>query len=76
MKLQNPHKKTKYPKKGEFGQECNRTVCNCKNANYYNHSTRMYYCSGCAYLINTQNLGFALREGFELCQKTDKPIEL
>lgn len=77
MRLQNPNSQKKTsPNKGEFGDECNRTACNCKNAKYYNHSTEKYYCSGCAYLINRDNLEFTLRLGHELCQYTEKPIEL
>ena len=38
--------------KGEYNQECNRTVCKNTNANYYNLSTRAYYCKSCANKIN------------------------
>jgi len=34
--------------KGDKREECNRTVCKSKNANYYNHSTQKYYCLLCA----------------------------
>ncbi len=41
--------------KGDKGDKCNRTVCNNRPAKYYNHSTRKYYCTACAFLINDYN---------------------
>ena len=43
------------PAKGEFLGQCNRTVCSTQNAQFYNHSTRAYYCGACAKLINQAN---------------------
>lgn len=68
MKLQNPNKKTRDPKKGEFGQECNRTVCDSQYAKWYNNSTRKYYCAACASLINRVNPEFREEHGYPLCQ--------
>lgn len=60
-------------KKGELRGECNRTACNSQNAMFYNHSTRMYYCSSCAYEINRWAPDFKREKGHELCVmvKTD-----
>ena len=38
--------------KGDKNEECNRTVCKNKNANWFNLSTRAYYCESCANEIN------------------------
>ena len=38
--------------KGDKGGECNRTVCENKNAQFYNKSTLKYYCPICARKIN------------------------
>ena len=55
-------------KKGEYMGECNRTACNTKDAQYYNHSTRSFYCPECANLINNANAADAHRMfGHELC---------
>ncbi len=55
--------------KGDFGGECNRTVCKHLNANWYNSSTRKYYCIECALLINREN-------NQELCVKeNNEPTE-
>jgi len=55
-------------KKGEYYQECNRTVCTNRPAIYYNHSTQMFYCVACAMLINQVNKSDALRLfGHDLC---------
>jgi hypothetical protein len=54
--------------KGEFEGECNRTSCDNKHAVYYNHSTRAYYCSHCAHIINSQNRTEAMDlYGHNLC---------
>jgi hypothetical protein len=37
--------------KGAEGGECNRGVCTTKNARWYNHSTRKWYCRDCAQRI-------------------------
>ncbi|UCV26761.1 hypothetical protein [Ferribacterium limneticum] len=39
--------------KGEFGGSCNRSACLAPGANWYNHSTRKYYCRACAEWLNT-----------------------
>ena len=41
--------------KGNYKCECNRTVCKNNDAEYYNHSTRKYYCEECADIINIAN---------------------
>jgi hypothetical protein len=38
--------------KGSFGGPCNRTACQRPGASWFNHSTRAYYCTECAGLIN------------------------
>jgi hypothetical protein len=39
-------------KKGEKGGECNITNCFNTRANYFNKSTKAYYCRQCATSIN------------------------
>jgi hypothetical protein len=41
--------------KGEYQGNCNRTACQKPGAVWYNHSTRAYYCTACAHLINLHN---------------------
>lgn len=54
--------------KGDKGGECNRTHCKNPDADFYNHSTRMYYCAECAVLLNDANRADAMRiYGHELC---------
>lgn len=54
--------------KGVKGGNCNRTACQKPVANWYNHSTRMYYCKSCAMKINRLNHSDAMRlYGHELC---------
>lgn len=38
--------------KGEFLGSCNRSACLRPGANWYNHSTRKYYCRNCAHELN------------------------
>lgn len=57
--------------KGDFKEECNRTACNNKHADYYNHSTKKYYCGECARKINVGNFNDSMRLfGHVLCTKT------
>lgn len=55
--------------KGEHGSTCNRSACQTElPAYFYNHSTRKYYCSTCADLINEANKDDAMRIfGHDLC---------
>jgi late competence protein required for DNA uptake (superfamily II DNA/RNA helicase) len=54
--------------KGEYQGGCNRSACDNHNAEYYNHSTRMYYCRSCVKLINGVNRNDAMRLfGHDLC---------
>ncbi len=54
--------------KGEYLQICNRTVCNNPLANFFNHSTKKYYCIECAMKINDANRHDAIRMfGHDLC---------
>jgi hypothetical protein len=39
--------------KGEMNGSCNRTACQKPGADWFNHSTRKYYCANCAYDLNT-----------------------
>ena len=65
-------------KKGEKGGLCNRTACDNPDASWYNHSTKKYYCSSCAGLINYYNRADAYELfGHELCTKClDKTPDL
>jgi hypothetical protein len=55
-------------RKGEFRGDCNRTSCINKDAVYYNHSTRLYYCVYCAVMLNQVNYSDAMRLfGHDLC---------
>jgi hypothetical protein len=58
--------------KGDFKEECNRTACNNKNAVFFNHSTRKYYCFPCAALINRMNPEADEIYGHALCLYHDK----
>ncbi len=61
--------------KGEFGGECNRTVCKNIHAVWYNRSTQRYYCEPCATLLNEVNKEDADRlfDG-QLCIIKDNPF--
>lgn len=41
------------PDKGLFGGSCNRRACQRPGADWFNHSTRRYYCRSCAHTLNT-----------------------
>ena len=61
-------KECKHPEKGDRGAECNRTVCENKKANWFNHSTRAWYCQKCAAKLNHANHEDAQRlYGHALC---------
>lgn len=54
--------------KGEKNGFCNRSSCLKPGANYYNHSTRKYYCEECATVINNVNRKEAMELfGHDLC---------
>lgn len=56
--------------KGEFLGSCNRSACLKAGADWFNHSTRRYYCEACAHWLNTDdfNRRDALRLwGHDLC---------
>lgn len=58
----------KHPEKGDRGAECNRTVCKNEKANWFNHSTRAWYCRNCAAKLNHANHDEAQRlYGHALC---------
>lgn len=62
--------------KGEYMQECNITSCQKPNsATWYNHSTRKYYCRGCAMRLNNDehNKNAVKRWGWnhDLCTQHD-----
>ncbi len=42
----------RHPAKGDRGGSCNRTVCENENAQWFNHSTRAWYCETCARTLN------------------------
>jgi hypothetical protein len=43
------------PDKGLKNGSCNVTACQRAGANWYNHSTRAYYCRPCALELNRAN---------------------
>ena len=47
--------------KGMQGGECNRTACHNPDAQWFNRSTRAYYCGECAMKLNHANPVDALR---------------
>ena len=47
-----PHTGPNKPDKGLKNGSCNRTACQKPGANYFNKSTRCYYCAECAERIN------------------------
>lgn len=52
------------PDKGKMNGSCNRTDCQRPGANWFNTSTRAYYCEPCAVDIT----GFTKRvDGFHIC---------
>lgn len=53
--------------KGEFNGECNRTACNNNPANFFNHSTKKYYCGSCALKINEYHADAMRLYGHDLC---------
>lgn len=53
--------------KGEYDGDCNRTACDKKQAKWYNHSTRAYYCGKCAMQINAYAPEYKAEVGHELC---------
>lgn len=56
--------------KGLFNGSCNRSACTNINASWFNHSTRMYYCTSCARMLNEANYSDAQRTfGHDLCTK-------
>ncbi len=64
------------PGKGLFDGSCNRTDCQIPIAggNWFNTSTRAYYCGGCAAMINRESSRF---DGVVICvsveTEDDKP---
>lgn len=45
--------------KGNYGEECNLTSCQKPNsAFWFNHSTRLYYCKGCAMRLNADPFNY------------------
>lgn len=62
--------------KGDYNAECNRTACSSRRAVWYNHSTRRYYCTACARIINEANERDAQRlYGHSLCTKGEHQTE-
>jgi len=59
--------------KGTINSECNRTACKVSPAQYYNYSTKKYYCGTCASMINNFNrIDSEKLYGHDLCIKTEK----
>lgn len=60
--------------KGQFDGRCNRSACMdpIVGANWWNTSTRAYYCKGCAQDINA----FSFRaEGIRICVEVTSPFD-
>lgn len=58
--------------KGTLNGNCNRGVCDNYPANFFNTSTRSFYCKRCAFDINS----FAKRcDGFYICFKVESNEE-
>lgn len=56
--------------KGDYLAECYRTVCTSRPADFFNHSTKKYYCGSCAHLINEANYSDAMKKyGHDLCTR-------
>lgn len=62
--------------KGTKNGNCNRTACQQPPADYYNHSTRMWYCAECAAAINRLNPESHQIYGHELCTHESDPITI
>lgn len=67
------HQGENQPDKGHKGGSCNRTACQAPNAVWFNHSTRAYYCTPCARMLNREAERFRSTDtylqglGHELC---------
>lgn len=65
LAIQNIPKLKTLPKnpdhKGKKDQNCNREVCQKTGANWFNLSTRSYYCFECAQLINEANMNESMK---------------
>ena len=62
-------------KKGEYQGECNRSACSNPKAEYFDYSTRKYYCASCAKIINMENELYAhSMYAHDLCIK-EKRVE-
>ena len=49
-----PHSGPNKEDKGHKGGSCNRTACQQPGAYWFNHSTRAYYCTPCARMLNRE----------------------
>ena len=59
-------------KKGEYQGECDRPACSNIKAEYFDYSTRKYYCESCAKIINMENELYAhSMYGHDLCIKEE-----
>jgi hypothetical protein len=60
--------------KGKFDDNCNRSACQepIKGANWWNSSTRAYYCEPCARSINEAALQF---DGVVICTAVTDPAD-
>ena len=71
-----PHGEPNRPDKGKFGGSCNVTACQLPNsATWFNHSTRKYYCAGCAEWLNNDKFNRADAErlfGHPLCTEGEQ----
>jgi hypothetical protein len=58
----------KHPEKGDRGGKCECTACKNEDAQWFNHSTRAWYCRSCAAKLNEENHEDAQRlYGHALC---------
>lgn len=59
--------------KGLKDGHCNRSACLRPGVTWFNHSTRKFYCAGCARLINEANPEFKREMGYAICTANENP---
>lgn len=64
LALERRRQETRLSDKGAYNGACNRSACLAPGAQWFNHSTRKYYCADCAYDLNTDR--FNRKDAWEL----------
>lgn len=62
--------------KGLKNGNCNRTACQQPSADFYNHSTRAWYCGKCANMINKMNPESYQIFGHALCTHESQQVTI